>query len=145
MSRAMDHIVLNVDNIDLMLAFYTDIVGLLPERVHEFRTGKVPFPSVRIHEDTIIDLFPKKMQKKENHGHTKANHLNHFCLSFDKEEWDKLRQRLEDHNVTIEEGPVNRWGAHGAGMSIYFLDPEGNMLEARYYPESPSKSCLLGT
>jgi extradiol dioxygenase family protein len=143
--KTMDHIVLNVDNIDIMLAFYMDVIGLSPERVHEYHEGKVPFPSVRINSDTIIDLFPKSMHKKESHGHSKPNHLNHFCLSLEKEEWDTLRQRIENHNISIEEGPVNRWGAHGAGISIYFRDPEGNMLEARYYPTGSTKSCLLGT
>ena len=33
------------------------------------------------------------------------------------------------------EGPVPRWGARGNATSIYFHDPEGNEIEARYYNE----------
>jgi catechol-2,3-dioxygenase len=48
--------------------------------------------------------------------------------------------------VPIEEGPVPRWGAHGTGTSIYFRDPDGNVIEARYYEESAgSEKCLLGS
>ncbi len=47
--------------------------------------------------------------------------------------WENLSERLEANNVDIEEGPVPRWGAHGTGTSIYFRDPEGNLIEARYY------------
>lgn len=36
--------------------------------------------------------------------------------------------RLEAHGVDVEEGPVLCWGAHAAGTSIYFRDPEGNII-----------------
>ena len=54
----LDHIVLNVGDIDRSLKFYTDVLGLQAERLDEFKAGKVGFPSVRINGDTIIDLFP---------------------------------------------------------------------------------------
>ena len=44
----LDHIVLNVGDIESSLRFYTDVLGLKGERVEEFRAGKVGFPSVRI-------------------------------------------------------------------------------------------------
>jgi len=56
----LDHIVLNVDDIEQSLKFYTEILGLSGERVDEFKAGKVGFPSVRINAATIIDLFPNK-------------------------------------------------------------------------------------
>ncbi|HTF91925.1 MAG TPA: VOC family protein, partial [Verrucomicrobiae bacterium] len=56
----LDHIVLNVKDIDRSLKFYTEVIGLEGERVAAFRDGKVGFPSVRINETTIIDLFPSK-------------------------------------------------------------------------------------
>ena len=46
--NAMDHIVLNVPDIDRSLAFYMDVLGLEPERLDKFRRGEAPFPSVRI-------------------------------------------------------------------------------------------------
>ncbi len=44
-----------------MLQFYTEILQLPGERLEEFAAGRVPFPSVRLSADSIIDLFPKKM------------------------------------------------------------------------------------
>ncbi len=55
-------------------------------------------------------------------------------------------ERIKTNNVDIEEGPVPRWGAHGTGTSIYFRDPEGNLIEARYYEgHNSSEKCLLGS
>ena len=31
--------------------------------------------------------------------------------------------------MEIEEGPVERHGARGAGVSVYFRDPDGSLLE----------------
>ena len=50
-----------------------------------------------------------------------------------EETWQDLLQRLEANNIQIEDGPVTRWGAHGSGTSMYFRDPEDNLIEARYY------------
>jgi catechol 2,3-dioxygenase-like lactoylglutathione lyase family enzyme len=36
---------------------------------------------------------------------------------------------LQAHRVAIEVGPVPRVGAKGAGVSVYFRDPDGSLLE----------------
>ena len=146
MQCAMDHIVLNVEDDEGMIAFYSEVLRLAPERLAEYRAGEVPFPSVRMNSETIIDLFPKKMWLKNNKAGKGFNNLNHFCISIEKMEWEDLLERLHANDVRIEEGPVPRWGAHGTGTSIYFRDPEGNFLEARYYEgHDSSEKCLLGS
>src|SRR5919199_1618607 len=44
---------------------------------------------------------------------------------------------LERLQVPIELGPVPRFGARGAGLSVYFRDPDGSLLEFISYAESP--------
>jgi catechol-2,3-dioxygenase len=144
MRYLMDHIVLNMEDDNKMIGFYTNVLQLEPERLKEYRAGTVPFPSVRLNLDTIIDLFPKKMWQKGTPNNQGREHLNHFCMAMNKETWGKLLARLQDNAINIEEGPVPRWGAHGTGTSIYFRDPEGNLIEARYYDQhSGSEKCLL--
>ncbi len=41
---------------------------------------------------------------------------------------------LEAHGVSVELGPVERHGAAGAGVSVYFRDPDGSLLEFITYP-----------
>jgi len=133
MQCSMDHIVLNVEDDERMIAFYSKVLMFETERVEEYRAGDVPFPSVRLNPETIIDLFPKKMWKKNARAEQGHENLNHFCIALSKGTWEKLLKRLQANNVEIEEGPVPRWGAHGTGTSVYFRDPEGNFIEARFY------------
>jgi catechol 2,3-dioxygenase-like lactoylglutathione lyase family enzyme len=144
MECLIDHIVLNVEDDEKMIAFYSKVLMFAPERLEEYRAEDVPFPSVRLNSDTIIDLFPKKIwQKSARTGQGREN-LNHFCIALSKGTWQDLSERLKADNVTIEEGPVPRWGAHGAGTSIYFRDPEGSLIEARYYESNhSSEKCFL--
>ena len=130
----LDHIVLNVSDIERSVKFYTDVMNLEPERLDEFRAGKVGFPSVRITADTVIDLFPVKDGRTEkNDAEKTAGNLNHFCMVIDKEEFSGITDYLKEHRISIREGPVSRWGARGRATSVYFLDPDGNEIEIRCY------------
>lgn len=144
MHCVMDHIVLNMEDDERMIAFYTEVLMLAPDRLDEYRAGEVPFPSVRLNPETVIDLFPKRLWGKSATRGSGWTNLNHFCFAVTKPVWDALRERLEAGGVSIEEGPVPRWGARGTGTSIYFRDPEGNLIEARYYEgHDHSEKCLL--
>ena len=41
----------------------------------------------------------------------------------------EAEEHLRGHGVRVEMGPVERRGARGAGMSVYFRDPDGSLLE----------------
>lgn len=146
MTFKMDHIVINVVDIDKMLKFYTEVLDLPGERLEEFKDGKVRFPSVRLTKNTIIDLFPKILWQNTNPGDVCRPNLNHFCFSTDKRSWDDLQSRLIRNGVQVDDGPVQRWGARGTGISMYFRDPEDNVIEVRYYDEGEvDKPCLLSS
>ena len=40
---------------------------------------------------------------------------------------------LERRGVVVEMGPVPRPGARGQGVSVYFRDPDGSLLELLSY------------
>lgn len=114
----LDHIVLTTPDVERALAWYTGTLGLAGERVDEWRAGDVPFPSVRVDEGTIIDLFP---------GDGGNGALDHVCLVVDGP--------LEDvaSGLPVERGPVEVFGARGMGRAVYVRDPDGNLLELRVY------------
>jgi catechol 2,3-dioxygenase-like lactoylglutathione lyase family enzyme len=129
----LDHIVLNVADIDRSVKFYTEVLGLQGERLEAFKAGKVGFPSVRINEGTIIDLFPSPPSGCRPGGDKNSGNLNHFCLVVGAEDFSGVVEHLAAHEIAIREGPVSRWGARGRATSVYFLDPDGNEIEIRAY------------
>lgn len=132
----LDHIVLNVGDIDRSLKFYTEILGLNGERVEEFRAGRVGFPSVRIDDATIIDLFPVQRNTPPHGGVKNDGNLNHFCMVVGAADFAGIVDYLAANNISVREGPISRWGARGRATSVYFLDPDGNEIEIRAYGEN---------
>jgi catechol 2,3-dioxygenase-like lactoylglutathione lyase family enzyme len=124
----LDHIVLNVRDVERSLDFYHRLLGLPAERVDAWRKGAVGFPSVRVNESTIIDLFAMP----ERQGAAESN-LNHFCLVTERADLEIAAQELTQAGVTIERGPAVRSGARGDGLSVYFRDPDANLIELRTY------------
>ena len=127
----IDHIVLNVKDVERSLAFYTGVLGLQGERVEAFRSGEVGFPSIRVNGNTIIDLSPLK--GSEVASVTSTRNLGHFCLVTAPTDMTALRIDLEGQGVTVLRGPVSPWGARGRATAIYILDPDENEIELRCY------------
>jgi catechol 2,3-dioxygenase-like lactoylglutathione lyase family enzyme len=48
---------------------------------------------------------------------------------------DGALAHLRSRSVEIEAGPVEREGARGRGLSVYFRDPDGSLLELISYAE----------
>jgi catechol 2,3-dioxygenase-like lactoylglutathione lyase family enzyme len=117
----MDHIVLMVGDVERSLAWYVNLLGLAGERVDEWRAGDAPFPSVRISDSCIIDLFA---------GERTGRNLDHLCLVVDAADVEAV---AADDRFDVLEGPAPRWGARGMGTSVYVSDIDGNIVELRSY------------
>jgi catechol 2,3-dioxygenase-like lactoylglutathione lyase family enzyme len=117
----LDHVVLNVADAERSIAFYRDELGLKPERVEEWRDKTVFFPSVRIDDHTLIDLL-EVPRTGEN--------ANHICLVVHPADFDAIKA---SGRFEVVDGPDTRWGARGDATSIYIKDPDGNVVELRYY------------
>ncbi|WUR59206.1 VOC family protein [Micromonospora chokoriensis] len=118
-----DHLVLTVADVERSLTFYCGQLGLPPVRVDEWRAGRVPFPSVRVSAECIIDLV---------RGDRQGTNVDHFCLVVAPLDWEQV---VESGVFTVLTGPVDRFGARGSATSIYVSDPDGNVVELRWYPQ----------
>ena len=126
----MDHIVLRVKDVETSLKFYTETLGLKPERIEEWRAGKIRFPSARINADTIIDLFASDQEPIDKDG---VKNQDHYCMVIEKTDMEELKSKFEAMGVGIQAGPGQRWGSHGDGTSLYVYDPDDNVVELRHY------------
>ena len=122
-ARGLDHIVLTCRDVEGTLAWYVDELGLTAERVDEWRAGKTFFPSARLDAGTIIDFFPAS----EAGDH---RNLDHLCIVVEPTD---LAALAASGRFQVVDGPATRWGARGDGTSLYVRDPEGNVVELRYY------------
>jgi len=133
----IDHVVLWVEDPLASVKFFIEVVGCEAVRLDEFRERKVGFPSIRIADDSIIDLIPKAavpmIEKIPGAAGTAGHKVNHICLAMTKAEYDALRARVEARGVKPHVA-TDQYGARGrAPEAFYFHDPDGNVLEARYY------------
>ncbi|MEV8592046.1 VOC family protein [Streptomyces sp. NPDC052012] len=134
----LDHIVLWVRDPVAAAGFYEKAVGLEPVRLTDYSVGEAPFPSVRINEETILDLMPlakaERMTMLPGAAESSGHPVNHVCLSLPAHDFDALRSRLEEHAVPLTDISHDSFGARGlAKRSFYFRDPDGNVFEARHY------------
>jgi len=131
----VDHLVLWVEDPLKTIEWFERVVGLAPVRLEEFKAKKVMFPSVRVCDDTIIDVMPKSAAPVVNAipgaAGTAGHPTNHICLSMTEAEYHALAERLGNAAGRFME---NQYGARGlAPKAFYFRDPDGNIFEARYY------------
>ncbi len=119
--RGIDHVVVNVSDVERSLAWYCGLLGLDAEMVDEWRAGEAPFPSVRVDDGFIIDL----MQTERT-----GSNYDHMCLVVDGVDPEAL---ADDDRFDVVAGPVTRGGARGDGLSVYVRDPDGNLIELKTY------------
>lgn len=126
---SLDHVVLNVSDAERSLAFYAGILGLRPERTDEFRSGRVPFPSVRVDAHTIVDFLDPAHREA-----TLANrNLNHIALTL-RNAPSEIAEFLRQRSIAIEREMRGNFGARGdTAHSFHVFDPDGNLLELQAY------------
>ena len=137
----IDHVVLWVDSPKESLDFFVDVVGLDAVRAQEFENGTAAFPSVRLNDASILDLMARESASavREFTGGVAATvqPINHICLAMDAAEFSELTARLAAKGVELSSGVERSFGAQGrAEESIYFRDPDDNVIEIRYYGQS---------
>ena len=119
--RGVDHYVLAVPDPETVIAWYRDELGLVPERLDEWRRGEVLFASLRVTDTTLIDVFQ---------GDRTGTNVDHVALVVDDVDLDEL---AASGRFEVDMGPADLWGAQGTGRGLYIKDPAGNRVELRTY------------
>jgi len=131
--RGLDHIVLRVVDLDVMVAFYGEVLGCPVER----RQDEIGLVQLRAGA-AMIDLVPVDGKLGRAGGAApgpEGRNLDHLCLRVEPFDEAAIRRHLDAHGVAA--GPVeSRYGAEGEGPSIYLSDPEGNTVELKGPPSA---------
>jgi catechol 2,3-dioxygenase-like lactoylglutathione lyase family enzyme len=114
-----DHIVLCVKDVGKTVAFYQGILGM---EAREERAGKwsLHFGPSKISLQTPASAPPMAKNTIPGSGN--------FCV-VTQTPIEDVAAHLRAHEIEILEGPAEKIGAVGKLMSVYFRDPDDNLVE----------------
>ncbi len=116
----LDHLVLTVADIDASCDFYSRVLGMTPVTFGAGRKA-LAFGSQKINLHQAGSEFePKAARPLPGSGD--------LCF-IASTPLDDVVAHLRQCGVPILEGPVKRTGALGPIVSVYFRDPDGNLVE----------------
>jgi catechol 2,3-dioxygenase-like lactoylglutathione lyase family enzyme len=108
-------------DVERLVAWYRDELGLTTERLEEWRRGEVLFVSLRVSDTFLIDVFT---------GERTGVNVDHVAIVVDGVDLDEL---AGEGRFEIDMGPADLFGAQGTGRGLYIRDPDGNRVELRTY------------
>ena len=116
----MDHVVLTVADVDRTLAFYQRVLGMAPLSFGEGRRA-LAFGDQKLNlHQAGREFEPKALRPTPG--------AIDLCLTTDVP-LEEVAAHLRSESVAIELGPVDKTGARSALRSLYFRDPDGNLIE----------------
>ena len=121
----LDHFVLTTAQPDAIIRFYTEVLGMTLET---FRNGKrlaLKFGRSKIN-------IHVKGEKYDPKAHAPDIGTLDFCF-IASVPLGQVIASLEKHKVAIIEGPCIKSGAMGEIRSVYFRDPDLNLVEVSEY------------
>ncbi|MBV8327682.1 VOC family protein [Chryseobacterium sp.] len=120
----IDHIVLTVADIDKTIEFYTKIMGFEVITFGGYRKA-LAFGNQKIN-------LHQKGKEFEPKAQSPTCGSADLCFISQTDIYDVLEE-LKQKNVEIIEGIVDRTGALGKIRSVYFRDPDQNLIEVSNY------------
>ena len=116
----LDHLVLTVADLDKTCEFYNRVLGMETQLFSNDRRALL-FGSQKINlHQHGNELEPKALAPTPGAAD--------LCFITDLPINDVVKH-LKDCQVSILEGPVKKAGAMGPVLSVYFRDPDGNLIE----------------
>lgn len=125
-TNSIDHLVLTVADIDKTVEFYQAVMGM--QRI-DFAQGRVAlaFGKQKINLHHVGNEFEPKAA-------CVTPGSADLCFIIDTPIQLALSE-LQQMGVTVIDGPVKRTGATGVLVSVYFRDPDGNLIEISNYDD----------
>ncbi|XP_041357683.1 glyoxalase domain-containing protein 5-like [Gigantopelta aegis] len=120
----LDHFVITVKDVAKTTEFYSRVLGMIVKNssngIKELHFGD---QKINVH-DVGGGLYPKP--KRPTPGSTDV------CFNTDTN-LNEVIKHLKNCNVPVIAGPMSVPGARGRMTSVYFLDPDDNLIEVANY------------
>ncbi|MDH3597454.1 MAG: VOC family protein [Rhodospirillales bacterium] len=120
----LDHLVLTVRDIEATSAFYEKVLGMRRETFGEGRTA-LHYGRQKIN----LHPHPSPIDPKAAKPDPGSADLCFVAAT----PLEQVIAHLETCGVAVELGPVPRSGAQGPMTSVYFRDPNDNLIEVSNY------------
>ena len=123
----IDHVVLRVRDLPGMVRFYEQALGFKVERTID----RLSLVQMRAGA-SMLDLV--KGERPPSGGN-----MDHLCFRIEPFDRSNIESRLSPLGIAVGE-TVERYGAEGTGLSVYFNDPEGNQIELKGPSKMPASA-----
>jgi catechol 2,3-dioxygenase-like lactoylglutathione lyase family enzyme len=125
----IDHIVFRVVDLEKSIAFYGNVLGCHVVK----RRDDLGLIHLRAGA-SMIDLVAVDGRLGRNGGAAPglvARNVDHLCLRIEPFNEQAIIEHLASHNVQPIGLAEKNFGAEGNGLSLYFYDPDGNLIELK--------------
>ena len=128
---ALDHLVINVRDVEISAAWYQKVLGMVRR---DFDPGQCKAKRVSLaFGQQKVNLRPVTTDKVEwftaDHEAAGSDDLCFLTTASP----DEVVRHLQACGVAIAEGPVAKQGARGVLASVYCRDPDGSLIEISSY------------
>jgi catechol 2,3-dioxygenase-like lactoylglutathione lyase family enzyme len=116
----LDHLVIAVSDFERSNAFYRDVLGAEIVTIDGRIAYRLGEQQLNVHGPGVVPRMVARIPVVPGNSDV--------CVEWDGP-IDGAVEHLRARGVPIETGPIVRGGARGRGMSVYFRDPDGSLLE----------------
>jgi glyoxylase I family protein len=128
----IDHVVFRVRDLNKSIAFYRAVLSCDVVR----RRDDLGLVHLRAGVSMIdlVSVDGKLGQRGGAAAASEGRNLDHLCLRIEPFNEADLVKHLHDHGLAPLSNAEVNFGAEGDGLSIYFQDPDGNLIELKGPP-----------
>lgn len=133
--QRIDHVVFRVRDLPRSIAFYQAVLGCEVVRRRE-HLGLVHLRAGASMIDLVDVDGPLGARGGEAPG-AGARNVDHLCLRIEPFDEAAIAAHLHRHGLTALGAAEVNFGAEGDGLSLYFADPDGNVIELKGPSQPP--------
>lgn len=127
--QRIDHLVFRVRDLDASVAFYESVLGCKVA----LRRTELGLVHIRAGA-SMVDLvaIEGKLGRVGGEGpRAEGRNVDHLCLRVEPFDEMAIVEHLAGFGIEPRGPASSNFGAEGEGLSLYFADPDGNVIELK--------------